>query len=91
MSTHATSALTELMGLAAIPGRASVLGGQIRAALQPTATEQHRELFLAAYALLGDIEDRAARERLVNALAELDEHYGIESPQDLQALEVLAS
>jgi hypothetical protein len=89
--TTAIPALNELMGLAAIPGRASVLAGQIRAALQPTAAEQHRELFLAAYALLGDIENRTARERLVNALAELDEHYGVESPADLRALEGYAA
>jgi hypothetical protein len=55
------------------------------------APNEHRELFLAAYALLGDIEDRAARERLVNALSELDEHYGVESPADLQALEGCAA
>jgi hypothetical protein len=56
-----------------------------------SAPGEHRELFLAAYALLSNLRNKDALLRLATALSELDEHYGVESPADLQALEGCAA
>jgi hypothetical protein len=87
----ALSAITELTGMAAVPGRATVLASQIRDALQDSATDEHRELFLAVYQVLsqrqrGAIKPEAWR-RAWDALGALLPHYDIDGPEDVQALE----
>lgn len=83
-------ALDELAFMAqGTPGRVGQLTGCIRAALEKSTAPQataHRELFLAVSLLLNDIDSRPARERVLNAVAELEPHYGITCPADLQAL-----
>jgi hypothetical protein len=82
-------ALDELMFMAqGKPGRIGLLCGCIRSALEsPPQAAAHRELFLAVSLLLNDIESRPARERALNAVAALEEHYGIGSPEDLWVMD----
>ncbi len=87
----AISAITELTGMAAVPGRATVLAGQIREALQDSAADEHRELFAACFTVLAQRQKGAisgdAWARLWGAVGGLLDHYGIESLDDLQKLE----
>lgn len=86
--TTAAAAFAELAGFdIEHPARAQVLLQRVRLALDAAAEVEHRELFLAAYALLENIDSPAARERACRALAELDAHYGIENPGDVRALD----